>query len=545
MRNNTTQATTSKTTEYEYDQHSRLTKVTNGNASKSYDYDSFGRVYEKITRHGSTTISTESITYETANGKTNGRVTELENAAGTFGYTYDANRNILSITFGGKTTTYTYDSQNQLTRENNQAGGYTYTWEYDNAGNIVNRKEYAYTTGTLGAVVDTISYDYGNANWGDLLTSYDGQTITYDTIGNPLSYYNGNRWTFNWENGRELATMTKAGVTWTNTYDANGMRTRRTNGSTYYEYVYDGSTLSQMRFGANVLDFIYGAEGTPLAVIYSGSYYYYVTNAQGDVVALLNSSGNTVVTYTYDAWGNPISTTGTMAAILGTLNPLRYRGYVYDTETGFYYLQSRYYDPTIGRFLNADGLVSTGQGVLGNNMFAYCLNNPVLHNDSHGDLAIPFFLDAFLGDGAKKKYGERSRLARSLKKSKAVLNEFDKNVKKFIDSGATKYGTYFGSLSTYDASSLNDYDLSLTVGRARYIMTIQKETRTKGILWWRREESRYVAQVSVWDSYDFTEWFSGSSFGSIMNNIAFIGQAVGLVVPYDWSVSFTVATRWG
>ena len=75
--------------------------------------------------------------------------------------------------------------------------------------------------------------------------------------------------------------------------------------------------------------------------------------------------------YTYDAWGNILSTTGSMASTLGQISPLRYRGYVYDEETELYYLQSRYYDPAIGRFLNADAFVSTGQGLLGNNMFAY------------------------------------------------------------------------------------------------------------------------------------------------------------------------------
>ena len=106
--------------------------------------------------------------------------------------------------------------------------------------------------------------------------------------------------------------------------------------------------------------------------------YYYVTNLQGDVIAILNSMGAVVVQYTYDAWGNVLSTTGSMASTLGTLNPIRYRGYVYDSESGLYYLQSRYYDPEVGRFINADALVSTGQGILGNNMFAYCGNNPVL-----------------------------------------------------------------------------------------------------------------------------------------------------------------------
>jgi len=91
-----------------------------------------------------------------------------------------------------------------------------------------------------------------------------------------------------------------------------------------------------------------------------------------------------VVTYTYDAWGNILSTSGSMAGALGTHNPLRYRGYVFDAETGLYYLQSRYYDSEMGRFINADSIVSTGQGLLGNNMFAYCLNNPLSYSDPTG-----------------------------------------------------------------------------------------------------------------------------------------------------------------
>ena len=96
-----------------------------------------------------------------------------------------------------------------------------------------------------------------------------------------------------------------------------------------------------------------------------------------------------MVYYTYDAWGNILNTTGTLASTLGQLNPLRYRGYVYDQETGLYYLQSRYYNPTTARFLNADTFASTGQGILGNNMFAYCLNNPVNGCDPHGDVFLP------------------------------------------------------------------------------------------------------------------------------------------------------------
>ena len=110
-----------------------------------------------------------------------------------------------------------------------------------------------------------------------------------------------------------------------------------------------------------MLCFAHDAAGTPLSTIHNGTTYYYATNLQGDVVALLNASGTAVVTYTYDAWGKLLDTSGTLASTLGALNPLRYRGYVYDTETGLYYLQSRYYDPEVGRFINADAFASTGQ----------------------------------------------------------------------------------------------------------------------------------------------------------------------------------------
>ena len=115
-----------------------------------------------------------------------------------------------------------------------------------------------------------------------------------------------------------------------------------------------------------------------------GSTYYYVTNLQGDVVSLLDASGNAVASYAYDPYGKILSAEGTMAET----NPLRYRGYYYDTETGLYYLQSRYYDPATCRFINADGYASTGQGITGYNMFSYCNDNPISLCDSDGTVPL-------------------------------------------------------------------------------------------------------------------------------------------------------------
>ena len=283
--------------------------------------------------------------------------------------------NIATYTDANGTVTYTYDAQNQLLSAVN--GDTTYTYTYDTVGNILTANGHTYT--------------YGDADWKDLLTAVDGQSITYDAMGNPTSYYNGTRWTFTWAQGRRLTNASDGTNTISYTYDANGMRTSRTDGATTYNYVYNGGSLVQMTVGSNTLYF------TSDTVTFNGTTYYYVTNLQGDIVTILNSGGTAVVQYTYDAWGNILSMSDTSGVSLGTLNPLRYRGYVYDQESDLYYLQSRYYDPEIGRFLNADAFASTGQGILGNNMFAYCSNNPVNAVDKTGcsphNIIFPLCLD--------------------------------------------------------------------------------------------------------------------------------------------------------
>ena len=162
------------------------------------------------------------------------------------------------------------------------------------------------------------------------------------------------------------------------------------NGKVARETIRTNNTLTA------VLDFIYDESGKPFALKYSTDgttfdTYYYVLNLQGDVVKLIHYipgfEYESVATYEYDAWGN-VSSSGRLAEI----NPLRYRGYYYDNETGFYYLQSRYYDPANRRFINADNYQSTGQGFVGTNMFAYCNNSPVDLYDQSGNAAGKSFL---------------------------------------------------------------------------------------------------------------------------------------------------------
>ena len=337
-----------------------------------------------------------------------------------FTYTYDAAGNISRIVTAGTSVPkaaaskeYGYDAQGQLVSEKNGSGT-TFGYAYDTAGNIRSITK----DGTV-----TKSFGYTNPSWPDLLTSvtangttkdvlYEGQSQTSDlpSSGNPITYYNGKDYTFTWTKGRQLASATVDGKQVSYTYDMSGVRsgkqvytTSNQRTTTYTYTTLSGKVMRQQWETRNSddtvyqamqsLEFVYDDGNQPFAMIYNdgstSTLYYYVLNAQGDVIALLNANGTLAASYNYGAWGN-YSVHGadgkktTDATFIGHINPLRYRGYYYDRETRLYYLQSRYYDFANCRFINADTYLSTGQGMLGHNMFTYCGNNPVNYCDSSG-----------------------------------------------------------------------------------------------------------------------------------------------------------------
>ncbi len=152
--------------------------------------------------------------------------------------------------------------------------------------------------------------------------------------------------------------------------------------------LYIGDQLHYEKRGSKNIFYFYDCNGLLTGLEYDGTTYYPATTLNGDVVAIYDHNGTCLVEYEYDAWGNCEITKDITDFNLAKINPIRYRGYYYDRETGLYYLQSRYYDPNTGRFLNADGYITTGQGVLSYNMFAYCKNNPVMYSDPSGHIPL-------------------------------------------------------------------------------------------------------------------------------------------------------------
>ena len=376
------------TTSYTYDKDNRLKSAAEGKVADRYVYDSQGRLTALVNENDSDDVLTTFIGYKDLSSSATsgqvktwkvrpyGRTTYLYEGT----YSYDVHGNIAAVS-GTNNSKYTYDSFDQLASEENSSLRKKWVYTYDDGGNILSKQEYRINIiNQTDSLIKTTTYTYGDESWPDLLTAYNGKAITYDGIGNPLS---DGTWTYTWQHGRQLSEMSKSGTDITYSYDADGLRISKTANGTTYHYYYLDSQLVEMTWDSNKLHFTYDSAG-PASVNYNGTIYNYIKNLQGDVVGIVDINGVVVVQYTYDAWGNPLSTSGTMASTLGSANPLRYRGYIYDTETGLYYLQSRYYNPTWGRFINSDVVMGINSDIGTYNLFSYCGNNPVNRYDNGG-----------------------------------------------------------------------------------------------------------------------------------------------------------------
>lgn len=395
-----------------YDENGRISAV-NVSASVSYvnsefTYDELGRLSRKNTNYSVYTdsyrdfIAEESYTYRVFEiNRTDSLLDSYEykvngNVRAYYSYTYNSAGYITKIVdLGENEIRYYYDKLGQLVREDNELLRNTFVYEYDTDGNLLAKLIYGLTISSRepSNLIDVVNYFYSDSDWGDLLTSFNGEHITYDEIGNPLNYLNG--FSFTWT-GRKLTGATQRDNVYSFAYDCNGLRTSKTVNGVTTNYYWVGTQLIMEQTADETIVYIYDETGSVIGMNYRlASYsadqwdiYWFERNPLGDIVAVYNDLGTKLISYLYDAWGNAAISyaAGVNAISIPAKNPFRYRGYYYDKDLGLYYLQSRYYDPKIGRWINADSVISgVGGDIRGYNMFAYCMNNPVNMSDPTGN----------------------------------------------------------------------------------------------------------------------------------------------------------------
>ena len=401
----------------QYNDKKQVVSETDGSDFKSeYTYDAMGRLTQYSVKKNSKEILYNSYTYGT--NATLGSQCSANSVIGNYngttqvgggGYEYDALGRITYIannrTSGEK---YSYDRYNRLSYiEIDGYNGTWYSYSYDANNNLTKIKKRVPNGPPM--TMPYIDYSYNEKNQ---LTSYSKEGTTkyyaYDNMGNPVKYgvssatATGN---LAWTQGNKLSSGNYNGNNFSYKYNADGLRYEKTvNGITTRMYLEGDKVIAEEKLDASgtvtsTKYYVYDQTGIA-GMVYNGQTYYFLKNLFGDVIAIYNSSGSQVASYAYDVWGNE---SYTYSSGVGAENPFRYRGYYYDNETGFYYLQSRYYDPEICRFISADNLellpdLSQVPGQL--NLYAYCNNNPVNYTDPSGEILLSTAILIGLGIGA-------------------------------------------------------------------------------------------------------------------------------------------------
>ncbi|MBR2339565.1 MAG: RHS repeat-associated core domain-containing protein, partial [Clostridia bacterium] len=375
---------------YNYDENlynSPLTSVIlNDTIEMKPTYDALGRTTAKEIEINGTAVLGEYYYFRKHGDRTSDMISTIryggmKNGNPCIGdgikYHYDCMGNIDRIYENGiLTASYGYDFLGRIVREDNKVLNFTRVFAYDNNGNILSTRKCEYSLKDFDELIFIEEKEYLYDTKSDKLLSYNDETFVYDDIGNPTTYRGK---TATWAKGRQMTSFDGT------TFTYNGRGQRISKGDIMFTYDPEGNLIKQN----NGLEFFYFGSSVA-GFIYNESFYVYKKDALGNIIEILDSNGNTVAKYAYDAWGNHKIYDGDGREVIttshiGILNPFRYRSYYFDTETGLYFLQSRYYDPKIGRFITIDDHSYLDPDTInGVNLYAYCGNNPVMNVDPNG-----------------------------------------------------------------------------------------------------------------------------------------------------------------
>ena len=371
--------------------------------------DNLSRLSSKTITIDNSSIGFSHINYFQLNdGRTSNQISSMQYAFNnqTDSFSYDKVGNILSVTNGNNVITYEYDNVYQLVKESHSQDDYYIQYSYDLGGNITSATKKKISDDTT---LESHTYEY-DPDITFKLTKYNNVSITYDNFLNPLSL---NGATLTYYRGNKLRTYTKNNTTHTYYYSSAGLRTYKSSISQNVRYFYESNRLTkELRTSNNtthLLTYLYGENGV-IGFTYDNEIYLYEKDMFNNVIALYfleNNSLSLVAKYVYDAYGNhrvldsqDEDYTGVMSFI-GNINPIRYRSYYFDAESGFYYCKARYYVPYLRRWLTMDSLsYLDNKDMHGTNLFIYCHNNPVMYVDENGhisDIIIAMLIGAAVG----------------------------------------------------------------------------------------------------------------------------------------------------
>ena len=490
----------------------------------------------------------------------------------TYDYDYDPEGNIYSVTRNNVLqATYTYNPQTgKITRINDASQNKTFVYSYTD-GVLTSIKVYPYaSTGTEpGTLLDTIDCGQPDEDW-NRMGAFDGKTIFYDEMGNVSGYDGGS---LQWGVGRRLKNVTTQNLDNVSyTYDENGNRTTKTINGTRTEYFFrsDGKIVAEMT-GGNTIFYQYRKDGTPFCMNYNGGTFFYLVNPQGDVTGILDAAGRLVASYTYDYWGNVLSIDGPSPDI-ARQNPLRYRGYYQDAETGYYYVNGDYYNPLWGDWLQGEDVTVQNRIMAANalldtisefhfdpDIYAF-LKELYSHPDKVHDkgticsLGMVFLVaknymtsanmwfHAFWGYGKpykdidmyEKAWNHIQNTVEDAVLDYARAHDNSRRWTKVFDIDSERPETKILGLSYYN---FTEGDLHFSLGEVNLKTTLLYIPNAP--------DRRVYYHVTVSDTYDFTRLLiyeklckgSEIGFGDLANDFGYIlmSENVGFIEEYTWS----------